>query len=102
MNLRRCPTVVYRHSIVMPGTTLRDAPLVMVGYRRPMAIDREWDEPVYRQVAAILRGQIESGEIEPRRPIPSVRTLCQRDRIAPATAQNAVALLRDQGLPPPL
>ncbi len=55
--------VVYRQTIVVPATTLRDAPLVTVGYRLPMVIDREWDEPVYRQVAGILRGQIASGEI---------------------------------------
>ncbi len=31
-----------------------------------MVIDREWDEPVYMQVAGILRGQIEAGKIEMR------------------------------------
>jgi GntR family transcriptional regulator len=63
-----------------------------------MVIDREWDEPVYLQVAAILRRQITSGKIEPRRPIPSVRTLCQTHGIARATAAKAIHVLADEGL----
>jgi GntR family transcriptional regulator len=67
-------------------------------YRRVMAIDREWDEPVYQQVASILRQQIASGQIEPRRPIPSIRTLCQTYGIARATAGKAIGLLAEEHL----
>jgi GntR family transcriptional regulator len=63
-----------------------------------MTIDREWDEPVYRQLAAILREQIASGELAPRRPIPSVRTLVERYGVARATATKAVQVLADEGL----
>jgi GntR family transcriptional regulator len=63
-----------------------------------MVIDREWDEPVYQQVAGILRDQITSGKIEPRRPIPSVRTLCETYGIARATASKALHLLAGEGL----
>ena len=63
-----------------------------------MVIDREWDEPVYQQVAGIVRRQIESGEIEPRRPVPSVRTLCQTYGIARATATKSLRILADEGL----
>jgi GntR family transcriptional regulator len=63
-----------------------------------MVIDREWDEPVYQQVAGLLRDQITSGKIEPRRPIPSVRTLCEAYGIARATAGKAIHLLADEGL----
>jgi GntR family transcriptional regulator len=63
-----------------------------------MTIDREWDEPVYRQLAAILRGQITSGELAPRRPIPSVRTLVEQYGVARATASKAIQLLADEGL----
>jgi GntR family transcriptional regulator len=63
-----------------------------------MVIDREWDEPVYQQVAGILRGQIERGEIEPRRPVPSIRTLCETYGIARTTAAKAIRLLADEGL----
>ena len=47
-----------------------------------MSIDREWHEPVYRQLANIVRQQIASGELAPGRPIPSVRTLTQRYGVA--------------------
>jgi GntR family transcriptional regulator len=63
-----------------------------------MGIDREWDEPVYQQVAGILRRRIESGEIEPRRPVPSIRTLCQEYGIARATAAKSLRVLADEGL----
>jgi GntR family transcriptional regulator len=63
-----------------------------------MVIDREWDEPVFRQVAGLLRDQITSGKIEPRRPIPSVRMLCDTYGIARATAGKAIHVLADEGL----
>jgi DNA-binding GntR family transcriptional regulator len=63
-----------------------------------MAIDRAWDEPIYRQVASLLRARIEAGEIEPRRPIPSVRQLCETYGVARVTASKAVRLLADEGL----
>jgi GntR family transcriptional regulator len=69
-----------------------------VVYRPGMVIDREWDEPVYQQVAGILRQQITSGQIEPRRPIPSIRTLCQDYGIARATAGKAIAVLAGEHL----
>jgi DNA-binding GntR family transcriptional regulator len=63
-----------------------------------MVIDREWDEPVYQQVAGILRRQIQSGAIEPRRPVPSIRTLCQTYGIARATASKSLHILAEEGL----
>jgi GntR family transcriptional regulator len=63
-----------------------------------MVIDREWDEPVYQQVAGILRDQITSGQIAPRRPIPSIRTLCATYGIARATAGKAIGVLADEHL----
>ncbi len=63
-----------------------------------MVIDREWDEPVYQQVAGILRRQIQSGAIEPRRPVPSIRTLCQTYGIARATATKSLHILAEEGL----
>ncbi len=63
-----------------------------------MVIDREWDEPVYMQVAGILRGQIEAGKIEARRPVPSIRTLCQTYGIARTTAAKSLRVLADEGL----
>jgi DNA-binding GntR family transcriptional regulator len=54
--------------------------------------------PRYRQIAAILRARIESGELQPERPIPSEAQIEQEFGVARATARHAVAVLRDEGL----
>ena len=90
--------VNYSTHMVLPWETLDNGVSVPVDYRPPMVIDREWDEPVYQQVAGILRDQIRSGKIEPRRPIPSIRTLTETYGIARATAGKAIRLLADEGL----
>lgn len=56
------------------------------------------DTPVYVQLAAILRQQIESGELAPRTPIPSKRMLRQQFGIAGQTVDKAVAVLKAEGL----
>ena len=61
-----------------------------------MGIDHDAEEPLYLQLAAILRGQIEAGEITSR--VPSVKTLTEQYGIAQGTAERALAVLRDEGL----
>jgi GntR family transcriptional regulator len=61
-----------------------------------VTVDHDAEEPLYLQLAAILRGQIESGELERR--IPSVKTLTQQYGVAQGTAERALAVLRDEGL----
>lgn len=62
-----------------------------------MMIDAETDVPVYQQLAAILRGQIDSGEIPPRRAIPSKRTLSEEYQVSPGTVERAIQALRAEG-----
>jgi GntR family transcriptional regulator len=61
-------------------------------------LDRESPEPPYQQVAAILRGQIESGKLAPRRRLPSIAGLVQEYGIARTTAAKALKVLVDAGL----
>lgn len=63
-----------------------------------MTIDREWHEPVYVQLANILREQIASGELAPGRPVPSLRTLVERYGVNRLTAAKSVRVLADEGL----
>jgi GntR family transcriptional regulator len=56
------------------------------------------DVPVYLQLAAILRGEIERGELVPRRPVPSKRQLTQEYGIAGGTVDKALAVLRGEKL----
>jgi DNA-binding GntR family transcriptional regulator len=61
-------------------------------------IDRYSDVPPWRQLADELRRQINDGEIAPRRPIPSKKTLMQTYGIAGSTVDKAVQFLKDAGL----
>lgn len=54
--------------------------------------------PRYRQIAAIIGGRIERGELEPNRPIPSEVQIESEFGVARSTARKAVALLREQNL----
>lgn len=60
-------------------------------------IDPGAPEPLYEQLAAILREQIRTGQIPPRRMLPSNRTLTQEYAIARGTASRAVAILIEEG-----
>jgi DNA-binding GntR family transcriptional regulator len=61
-------------------------------------IDPEAPTPVYLQLAEILAGQIERGELQPNRPVPSESTLQQQYGVARGTVRHAIAALRDRGL----
>ena len=61
-----------------------------------MSIDHDAEEPLYLQLAAILRSQIEAGKLTRR--IPSVKSLTQQYEVAQGTAERALAVLRQEGL----
>ena len=61
-------------------------------------IDYDGPEAVYRQLAAILRRKIESGEIPAGRAIPSKRTLTQTYGVSGMTVDRATAVLKEEGL----
>jgi len=61
-------------------------------------IDTDSPVPPYRQVAAILRGQIERGELAPGRRLPSIADLVQTYGIARTTAAKALRVLISDGL----
>ena len=59
-------------------------------------IDHDSDVPVYIQLAGILRGQIERGEVTGR--VPSAKTLAQSYVVAVGTAERALGILRQEGV----
>ncbi len=61
-----------------------------------MSLDRDSPDALYVQLAAVLRGQIERGELTGR--VPSAKSLAQQYEVAQGTAERALALLRDEGL----
>jgi DNA-binding GntR family transcriptional regulator len=61
-------------------------------------IDPDGPTPVYLQLAEILAGRIERGELQPNRPVPSESTLQQEFGVARGTVRHAIAALRERGL----
>jgi DNA-binding GntR family transcriptional regulator len=70
----------------------------LASYLERVTIDHGSAVPPYRQLAGILRDQIQSGELAPGAAVPSVKRLRQQYGVAETTARKAVALLRDEGL----
>ena len=54
--------------------------------------------PPWQQLAGILRGQIEAGELAPGQRVPAIVRLAQEYDMAPGTVRKALAALRDEGL----
>jgi DNA-binding GntR family transcriptional regulator len=61
-------------------------------------VDHHDPIPVYQQLAAIIRGQIQRGELAPRSALPSESYLQQRYGVSRGTARKAVELLRSEGI----
>jgi DNA-binding transcriptional regulator YhcF (GntR family) len=61
-------------------------------------IDPSADRAVFRQLADLLRDQIESGELGPGEPLPSELRLAQEYGISRTTVRQAIAQLRTEGL----
>jgi GntR family transcriptional regulator len=63
-----------------------------------LVVDQYSAEPLYAQVAAILRARIQSGELARLDPLPSEKTLQQEYGVGRDTARRAIEMLRDEGL----
>lgn len=68
----------------------------LVGHAASMTIDRESGVPAYRQLADILRGRIERGEITKR--LPGEKYLMEEFGLALGTVRQAIGVLRDEGV----
>ncbi len=63
-----------------------------------MGIDHGAPEYVYRQLAAILRDKITSGEWPKRSKIPPIPELADTYGVAPMTVRRAIDVLVEEGL----
>jgi DNA-binding GntR family transcriptional regulator len=61
-------------------------------------IQREGPVAPWRQLAALLRGRIEAGELPAGARLPSIVSLAQEYGLAVTTVQKAVGALREEGL----
>ncbi|MER6944771.1 GntR family transcriptional regulator [Nonomuraea sp. NPDC000554] len=61
-------------------------------------LDRDGPVPIYKQVADLIREQIESGELKAGEPVPSEAKLERDYDIARTTARRVARELREQGM----
>jgi DNA-binding GntR family transcriptional regulator len=61
-------------------------------------LDRDDPLPLSRQLAALIRGEIESGKRPPRSRLPSINALAAEHDIATATVVKALRILKEDGL----
>lgn len=67
-----------------------------IPYAALVTVDHDSAVPLYVQVATLLRGRIESGELTSR--LPSLKTISQDYEVSHITAEKAVQVLKDDGL----
>jgi GntR family transcriptional regulator len=75
--------------------------MINIRYLAPMpddVIDLYADEPLYVQLAGIVRRRIEKGELQRLDPVPSESSLVQTYGVSRDTVRRAMALLRDEGV----
>jgi GntR family transcriptional regulator len=63
-----------------------------------VTVDHLDPTPLWQQLAAILRGVIQSGELRPRDPLPSESQLQQEHGVSRGTIRRALDSLREEGL----
>lgn len=63
-----------------------------------MGLDHGAPEPLYQQLADLIRQRIRSGELAPRSAIPSITDLAAEHDLAVVTVRRAVAVLVAEGL----
>lgn len=63
-----------------------------------MEVDRRADRALFRQLADVLREDINAGELAPGQRLPSETELIERYRVSRGTARDAIGLLRQEGL----
>jgi DNA-binding GntR family transcriptional regulator len=61
-------------------------------------IDHQAGEPVWSQLAGILRRHIERGDVAPGKLLPSIAGLMQTYGVSDGTVKRALSALRDEGL----
>ncbi len=63
-----------------------------------MPLDFEGKEPLYRQLAAVLRAMIDSGEFPPGRRLPAKKMIMQTYGVSQQTTERALGILKAEGL----
>jgi DNA-binding transcriptional regulator YhcF (GntR family) len=71
---------------------------VLNAYTPPVLIDPTADRSVYKQLADIIRAQIQSGEFRPGQRLPAQKDYMYEHGVSRATVDRAMTVLRNEGL----
>ena len=63
-----------------------------------MVIDLDGPEPMYQQIARVIRERIKDGTYQANRPVPSESDICEEFNVSRRTARSAYVLLTKEGL----
>ena len=63
-----------------------------------MPVDHDAATPLWRQLADVLRSEIQAGKLKSGRVVPSETTLMQTHGLARGTVRKAIAALEEEGL----
>lgn len=64
---------------------------------RRVRVDHDDPEPVYLQIADILRGRIEAGQYPPGSPVPSIERIRQETGVSVMTIRKGIGVLAREG-----
>jgi DNA-binding GntR family transcriptional regulator len=67
-------------------------------YVRRVEVDLLGPDPIYLQIAAVVRDRIERGEYEPDRAVPSEMAMCEEFEVSRNTVRRAIAQLNEEGV----
>lgn len=66
--------------------------------QKSTGLERKNREPLYLQVAAIIRREIANGVLKPSERLPSIAELAEQYQVAVVTVRQSIAILEDEGL----
>lgn len=69
----------------------------MPSYRRRVHVDHDSPEPVYLQLADIIRGRILDGRYRPDTPVPSIERIRQETGVSVMTIRKGIGVLATEG-----
>ena len=61
-------------------------------------LDRDSEVPLYRQIADLLRADIEAGVYPPGMPIPAISTITEETGCTHVTIRKGIDILEEEGL----
>src|SRR5215469_5261377 len=80
------------------ASRMNETPMQVIPRSRTAPLNRGSGIPLYHQIQQRLLDQIQSGELKPGTPMPSIERIAQRMGVSPMTVRQAIRALSDLGV----